>query len=107
MHRVLIPTALLLAASVICGSHAQAASVFGRAVLKDGADPTGPCRATLLAEVDRRGAPDPNAENVPNEKTTFSVRVSARGFFRFNAVPPGKYVLAVACATASSNILPN
>jgi hypothetical protein len=102
MHRVLIPTVLLVAALVICGSHARAASVFGRAVLKDGSNPTGPCRATLLAEVDRRGAPGPNAENVPDDKTTFSVRLSAMGYFRFNAVPPSKYVLVVGCSTASS-----
>lgn len=102
MHRVSIPTAFLLAAIVFCGSHAQATAVFGHAVLKDGSDPTGMCRATLQAEVDRRGAPDRISENVPDDRTTFSVRLSAIGYFRFNAVTPGKYVLAVACATASS-----
>lgn len=101
MGRTLIGTALLLAI-VVCGSQAWAASVFGRAVQGDGSSPTGPCRGTLRAEVNRRGAPDDDLEGMPNGTTIFSVPVNQSGDFHFVAVPNGEYVLTVECATASA-----
>ena len=94
--------AALLVAIAVCSSQAGAASAFGRAVRKDGSNPTGPCRATLRAEVDRRGAPDDDLEGMPNGKTTFSVPVNQNGDFHFVSVPNSKYMLVVECATASA-----
>ncbi len=67
---------------------------------KDGSNLTGPCRATLQKELDRRGAPDPQ-ESVPDGNTSFSAPLSQRGYFQFVGVSPGKHVLAVECPAAS------
>ena len=99
--RSLIGTVLLVAFAVF-SSQAEAASVSGRAVRRDGSNPPNPCRATLRAEVDRRGAPDTDLERVPDPKTSFSVPVNQIGEFHFAAIPANKYVLSVECATASA-----
>jgi hypothetical protein len=52
--------------------------------------------------VDRRGAPDPESENVPDGKTSFSGLLDQRGYFQFVGVPPGKHVLAIECSKASA-----
>src|SRR5690242_14971953 len=101
MPRSLIGTVLLVAFAVF-NSQAEAASVSGRAVRRDGSNPPSPCRATLRAEVDRRGAPDTDLERAPDGKTGFSVPVSQVGEFHFAAIPANKYVLSVECATASA-----
>jgi len=93
---------LLFGALALCSSQAGAASVSGRAIRKDGSNPTGPCRAMMRAEMDRRGAPDDGAEGMPNGKTTLSVPVNKSGDFHFAAVPNSKYVLTVECASASA-----
>ncbi len=79
----------------------RTASVFGRAVRGDGSNPPGPCRATLRADVDRRGAPEPIPESAPKGETSFSVPLSRRGYFQVVGVPPGSYALAVECQAAS------
>ena len=101
MDRILISRVLLLAALTVCGSQAWAASIAGRAVQKDGSNPPGPCHATLRAELDRRGAPEPDPDSAPGGKTTFSSPVNQRGYFQIVGVAPGKYVLAVECPAAS------
>src|SRR5437667_6269214 len=58
MGKVLTSAVFLFVALGVCASQAEAASVFGRAVKSDGSTAAGPCRATLRAEVNRRGAPD-------------------------------------------------
>src|SRR5512146_963691 len=90
----------LLVAVAVCSSQAGAASVSGRAVRKNGSNPAGPCRATLRAEVDQRGAPSGDSDWIADSKTTFAVPVNQSGAFRFAAVPNSKYVLTVECATA-------
>jgi hypothetical protein len=102
MNIVLTPRVLLLAALGIASLQSQGASVFGRAVQKDGSNPTGQCRATLRAEVERRGAPDPESESAPDGKTSFSAPLDQRGYFQFVGVSPGKHVLAVECSEASA-----
>src|SRR5262249_2453174 len=92
----------LLAALAFSSSYAGAASVSGHAVQKDGSSPQGPCRATLRAEVDRRGAPDPDLESAPDRKTSFSVLLNQRGYFQVVGVAPGKHVLVVECPEASA-----
>jgi hypothetical protein len=78
----------------------RTASVFGRAVRRDGSDPPGPCRATLQPEVERRG-PEPDPESAPAGERSFSVPLSPRGYFQVVGVLPGKHVLAVECPAAS------
>ena len=80
----------------------RAASVFGRAVRRDGSSPQGPCHATLRADVTRRGSPGPVASSVPADETSFSVPLSRRGYFHVVGVPPGGHVLAVECPAASA-----
>ncbi len=79
----------------------RAASVFGRAVRKDGSNPPGPCRASLRANAERRGAPDSDAESAPQGQTNFSVPLSQLGYFQVVGVAPGTYLLAVECQAAS------
>jgi len=79
----------------------RAASVFGRAVRKDGSDPPGPCRATLQADVERRRGPEPDLESAPAGERSFSVPLSRRGYFQVVGVLPGRHVLAVECPAAS------
>jgi hypothetical protein len=80
----------------------RAASVFGRAVRGDGSDPQGPCRATLRADVARRGALESGAESAPEGETSVSVPLSRRGYFHVVGVPPGGHVLGVECEAASA-----
>ena len=102
MDRILISRALLIVVLAICGSQAEATSVSGRAVQKNGSDPPGPCRATLRAEPDRRGAPDPDLDAAPDSKTSFTVPLNQSGDFQFAGVIPGKYTLSVECPAASA-----
>ena len=76
----------------------RTASVFGRAVRKDGSDPPGPCRAILQPDIERRGP----AESEPDQhaadaKTIFSVPLTPRGYFQVVGVLPGTHVLDVKC----------
>jgi hypothetical protein len=80
----------------------RAASVWGRAVRKDGSDPQGPCRATLRAEATPRGALAPGPGSVPQDETRSSMPLSRRGYFHAVGVPPGAHVLAVECPAASA-----
>ena len=101
MDRNSIPRVLLLA--VLVGSlHLEAATVSGRAVQKNGSNPSGPCHATLRAELDRRGAPQPGLESAPDGKTNLSVPLNQHGYFQIAGVPPGKHTLVVECPTASA-----
>ena len=79
----------------------RAASVFGRAVRKDGSNPPDPCRAILRVDAQRRGAPEPEPESAPEGETSFSVPLSPRGYFQVVDVPSGNYVLTVECQAAS------
>jgi hypothetical protein len=81
----------------------RSASVFGRAVGKNGSDPPGPCRATLQASMERHGptAPDQEPASAPTAETSFSVALSRRGYFQVVGVTPGKYALSVDCQAAS------
>ena len=63
--------------------------VFGRAVRSDGSNPQGPCRATLQADVTRRGSPQPDPESAPPGEASVSVPLSRRGYFHVVGVPPG------------------
>jgi len=101
MGRILSGTVLLIAALAACNLQAEATSVFGRALRRDGSNPPGPCRAILRAEVDRRGAPDTNLEGEPDGKTTFSVPLDQSGYFQFIAVPTSRYLLSVECPAGS------
>lgn len=80
----------------------QAASVFGRAVQGDGANPTGPCHARLRTYVERRGAPEPVLESANQDEASYSVLLSPRGYFQVVGLPPGTYMLAVECPAASA-----
>ncbi len=80
----------------------QAASVFGRAVQGDGANPAGPCHARLRAYVERRGAPEPVLESANQDEASYSVLLSPRGYFQVVGLPPGTYMLAVECPAASA-----
>jgi hypothetical protein len=93
---------LLVATLIVCGLQSWAASVSGRAVLRGGLNPQGPCRATLRKEIDRRGALELNLESASDGKTSFSVPLNQSGYFRFFGVTPGKHMLVVECPTASS-----
>jgi hypothetical protein len=101
MRGTLSRTVLLIAAFMVCSLQAEATSVFGRALRRDGSSPPGPCGATLRAEVNRRGAPDTNLENASDGKTTFSVPLNQSGYFQFIDVPISRYVLSVECPTES------
>lgn len=79
----------------------QAASVFGRAVRKDGSDPPGPCRATLQADAQRRGGPEPDPDSAPAGEKSFTVPLNQRGYFQVVGVLPGRHLLAVECQGAS------
>ena len=78
----------------------RTASVFGRAVRRDGSNPPGACRATLRPEV-MRGAGEPDPESARQVETSFSVPLSLRGYFQVVGVSPGMYVLDVECQAAS------
>jgi hypothetical protein len=79
----------------------RGSSVFGRAVQSDGASPEGPCRATVRADVARRGAPQPDAGGSEVERSA-SVALTPRGYFQVVGVPPGGALLAVECEGASA-----
>lgn len=79
----------------------QAASVFGRAVRKDGSDPPGPCLATLQADAQRRGGPEPDPDSPPAGEKSFTVPLNQRGYFQVVGVLPGRHLLAVECQAAS------
>ena len=76
--------------------------VFGRAVRSDGSNPQGPCRATLPADVTRRGSPPPDPERAVDGETSLSVPLSRRGYFHIVGVPPGAHLLAIECPSASA-----
>jgi Carboxypeptidase regulatory-like domain len=80
----------------------KTASVFGRAVRKDGSNPPGPCMAALQVDAER-GAPDhdPDTQSAPVGKTSFVVPLSRRGYFQMIGVSPGRYMLLVECMAAS------
>jgi len=80
----------------------RGASVFGRAVRGDGSSPQGPCRATLRADLARRGALEPDQGGAPEGETRSAVPLSGRGYFQVVGVPPGGHVLAVECPAASA-----
>jgi Carboxypeptidase regulatory-like domain len=80
----------------------RTASVLGRAVRSDGSFPQGPCRATLRAEVRRRGSPEPIPESASEGGTNVSVPLSRRGYFHVIGVPSGGHVLVVECVAASA-----
>jgi hypothetical protein len=79
----------------------RAASVFGRAVLKGGSDPPGPCWATLQADSEWRGGPGPDPESAPAGEKSFTVPLSRGGYFQVVGVLPGRHVLDVECPAAS------
>jgi carboxypeptidase family protein len=79
----------------------QAASLFGRAVRKDGSDPPTPCQAILLPDVERHGGPDLEGETAPPSSQTFSAPLSRHGYFQIVGVLPGRHILAVECEAAS------
>jgi len=79
----------------------QTASVFGRAVRKDGSYPPGPCRAILQADVDRRGGPEPDADRAPEGEAPFSVPLSRSGYFQVVGVLSGRHMLSIECPAAS------
>jgi hypothetical protein len=76
------------------------ASVFGRAVRKDGSDPPGPCRAILQPDMTRHGGP-PDPESAPPDEKRFSVPLSPRGYFQIVGLQPGRHLLSVNCPAAS------
>lgn len=76
----------------------RVASVFGRAVGKDGSDPPSPCRAILRPDLERHGPGDSGA---PTGEASFSVPLTSRGYFQVVGVLPGKHILDVVCAGAS------
>jgi len=78
----------------------RTASVFGRAVRRDGSNPPGPCRATLRPEA-MRGVSVAESETARPGETSFSVPLSQRGYFQVLGVSPGMYVLDVECLAAS------
>jgi hypothetical protein len=80
----------------------RAASVFGRAVRRDGSHPAGPCRATLRAsDVTRRGSVEADPDGGPEADTNLSASVGRHGYFQILGMPPGSYFLAVECPAAS------
>jgi hypothetical protein len=79
----------------------QTASVFGRAVRKDGSDPPGTCQATLRPDVDWRSGLEPDPDRAPAEEQSFSVALSKHGYFQVVGVMPGRHVLSVDCPEAS------
>ena len=79
----------------------RAASVFGRAVRKDGTDPPGPCRATLETDVQWRSGPGPDPDRAPQGESSLSAPLSQRGYFQMIGVLPGRHLLTVECSAAS------
>jgi hypothetical protein len=79
----------------------RAASVFGRAVRKDGAGPPGPCRATLQPDDQRRSGAESDAESAPADETSLSVLLSRSGYFQLVGMQPGSHVLSIECQGAS------
>jgi hypothetical protein len=79
----------------------QAASVFGRAVRRDGSNPPGPCRAILRPDIERHSPGESDSESSLAGESSFSVPLSQRGYFQVVGVLPGKHTLDVVCAEAS------
>ena len=79
----------------------RSASVFGRAVRKDGSDPPGPCRATLRPDVERRG-PGADPDTAPGDEPSVSAPLSQRGYFQLIGMQPGRHVLTIDCPSASA-----
>ncbi len=78
----------------------RAASLFGRAVLKDGSHPQGPCQAILQPDLERHGPGESDSGELANEQN-FSVPVSRNGYFQVVGMMPGRHVLMVKCPAAS------
>ena len=78
----------------------QAASVFGRAVRRDGSNPPGPCLAILRPEIERHG-PGESDPSAPMGDGSFSVPLNSRGYFQVVGIVPGPHVLDVVCGAAS------
>lgn len=78
----------------------RAASLFGRALLKDGSPPQGPCRAILQPDLERRAPGESDSGALANEQS-FTVPVSGHGYFQIVGMMPGKHVLMVKCPAAS------
>jgi hypothetical protein len=76
-------------------------SVFGRAVRKDGSEPTGRCQAILTPDMLRGGGPEPQPDNPPPDEKTFTVSVNQQGYFQIAGVKPGRHLLTVECKQAS------
>ena len=79
----------------------RVASVFGRAVRKDGSDPPGPCHAILQADVQRRSGPEPDPDAAPQGEASFSVPLTPSGYFQVVGVLPGRHRLSIECQAAS------
>lgn len=79
-----------------------AASLFGRAVLKDGSDPAGPCQAILQPDMERRGPHESDSQSALANEQSFSVPVSSHGYFQVVGMMPGKHLLMVKCPAASA-----
>lgn len=76
-------------------------SVSGRAVMKNGSAPQGPCRATLQPDAERGGGPDYVPDNPPPDEKTFTVPLNQQGYFQILGVMQGMHTLTVACDRAS------
>lgn len=79
----------------------RAASIFGRAVMKDGSDPSGPCQAILQPDLERGGPQESDAVSALSGEREFTVPLSHRGYFQIVGMMPGKHVLMVKCPAAS------
>lgn len=80
----------------------QTASVFGRAIRKDGSAPPAPCRAILEPDLSRRGVGDADAKNAASDDKTFSVPLTSRGYFQVVGLQPGRHTLDIKCHEASA-----
>ena len=79
----------------------RTASVFGRAVRKNGSNPPGPCRAILQPDLERRGGPEPDPEHAPASEPSVAVPLSRSGYFQVVGAQPGRHLLAIDCQGAS------
>ena len=80
----------------------RTASVFGRAVRKDGSEAAGPCRAILQPDIERHGGAESVPDSALSSERIFSVPLTPRGYFQVVGVLPGTHVLDVKCQDASA-----